>query len=59
MAEKVKVKLLRNIVLNGYRRAGEIIIISDYIAQKLIDAKMATPIIEVCQPNLFDEGDCG
>ena len=59
LAEKVKVKLLRNIVLNGYRRAGEIIIISDYIAQKLIDAKMATPIIEVCQHSLFDEGDCG
>lgn len=59
MAEKVKVKLLRNIVLDGYRRAGEIIIISDYIAQKLIDAKMATPIIETCQHSLFDEGDCG
>lgn len=59
LAEKVKVKLLRNIVLDGYRRAGEIIIISDYIAQKLIDAKMATPIIETCQHSLFDEGDCG
>lgn len=59
LAEKVRIKLLRNIVLNGYRRAGDIIIISDYIAQKLIDAKMAMPIIETCQHSLFDEGDCG
>lgn len=59
MAEKIKIKLLRNVVLDGYRKAGEVLEINNSVAQKLIDAKMAIPILEICQQDLFDEGDCG
>lgn len=43
MAEKVK--LLRNIVFNGYRRAGEILETDEITAQMLINAGMAVPIL--------------
>lgn len=59
LAEKIKIKLLRNVVLDGYRKAGEVLEINNSVAQKLIDAKMAIPILEICQQDLFDEGDCG
>jgi len=59
LAKKVKVKLLKNIVLDGYKKAGDIIEVNDAIAQRLINTGMATPIIEMSQPRLFDEGDCG
>lgn len=59
MVEKVKVKLLTNIVLNGYRKAGDVLEIDSIIANKLINSCMAAPIIEMSQPSLFDEGDCG
>lgn|GEM_PF-2462554 len=59
LADKIKIKLLRNIVLDGYKRAGEVLKINNSVAQKLIDAKMAIPITEICQQDLFNEGDCG
>ena len=58
LAEKVKIKLLRNIVLDGYKKAGEVEL-NDAIALRLINARIVAPIIEISQPNLFDEGDCG
>ncbi len=59
MGEKVKVKLLKNVVLDGYKKAGEIVELNDAIALRLINARIVAPIIEISQPNLFDEGDCG
>jgi len=59
VGEKVKVKLLKNVVLDGYKKAGEIVELNDAIALRLINARIVAPIIEISQPNLFDEGDCG
>jgi hypothetical protein len=55
----MKVKLLRNIVLGGYKRAGGTIELDDITAKNLISKGMAIPINDACQPNLFDEGNCG
>ena len=52
MAEKVK--LLRNIVFNGYRRAGEILETDEITAQMLINAGMAMPVAR-CDPVLLEK----
>lgn len=55
----MKVKLLRNIVLGEYKRAGETVELDDMTAENLISKGIAILIVDVCQPRLFDEGDCG
>jgi len=60
VGEKVKIKLVRSIVFNGYRRAGEIIETDEITAQMLVNSQMAVPLIkheEQGQQKLFD--DCG
>ena len=56
----MKIKLVRSIVFNGYRRAGEIIETDEITAQMLVNSQMAVPLIkheEQGQQKLFD--DCG
>jgi hypothetical protein len=56
-----KVKLLRNIVFNGYRRAGEILETDEITAQMLINAGMAVPVAKF-DPVLFEKphpDECG
>lgn len=55
----MKVKLLRNVVLGGYKRAGETVELDDMTAENLISKSIAILIADVCQPSLFDDVDCG
>jgi len=60
LAEKMKIRLLRSIVLGGYKPAGRVINADEATAHKLIEAGMAKPVGEVEvkeQQFLFD--DCG
>jgi len=50
----MKIKILRDIVFEGYRSAGEIFETNEITAQMLINAGMAMPVAR-CDPVLLEK----